>query len=216
MEIANRIMKYNNHVRFMYPLLKDKSINRKCKLIIYNTILKPIIMYGSECWSLTTRNESKIQAAEMRVLRTVKGVTRRHRIRSTAIRAELEVETLLDTIEKKRLQWYRYSMRMSDRRYPKKAFLWTPEWKRPIGRPRKDGSKEDNGQWYGGEQHYMMWMQKDCMMIGWGGDNSYVKTKYIHQYPYGLPYTINIIRYNRTSNSPAGPKGIDGKSREGR
>ena len=32
-EFDNRIMKYINNVRFMYPLLKDKSINRKCKLI---------------------------------------------------------------------------------------------------------------------------------------------------------------------------------------
>ena len=76
MEIDNRIMKYNNSARFMYPLQKDESINRKCKLIIYNTILKQIIMYGSDCWSLATRTESKIQAAEMRVLRTVKGVIR--------------------------------------------------------------------------------------------------------------------------------------------
>ena len=99
MEIDNRIIKYNINVRFMHPLLKDKNINRNCKLIIYNTILKPIVLHGSECWSLTTRTESKIQAAEMRVLRTIKGVTRRDRIRNTAIRAELKVEPLLDTIE---------------------------------------------------------------------------------------------------------------------
>ena len=103
MEIDNRIKKYNNNVRLMYPLLRDKNINRNCKLIIYNTILKPIVMYGSECWSLTTRTESKIQAAEMRVLRTIKGVTRRDRIRNTAIRAELKMEPLLDTIEKRSL-----------------------------------------------------------------------------------------------------------------
>ena len=73
----------------------------------------------------------------MRVLRTINGVTRRNRIRNTAIQAELKVELLLDTIEKKRLQWYGHIMRMSDRRYPKKAILWTPQGKRPVGRPRK-------------------------------------------------------------------------------
>ena len=100
MEIDKRIMKYDNKVRLVYPLLKDKNINRNCKLIIYNTILKSIVLYGSECWSLTTRTESKIQAAEMRILRTIKGVTRKDRIRNIAIRAELKVEPLLDTIEK--------------------------------------------------------------------------------------------------------------------
>ena len=103
-------MKYNNYVRLTYPLLKDKSINRQCRLIIDTTILKPIIMYGSEYWPLTTgtesRPESKIQAAEMHVLRTIKGVTRMDRIRNTAIGAELKMEPLSDTIKKRSLQWY--------------------------------------------------------------------------------------------------------------
>ena len=73
----------------------------------------------------------------MCILRTIKGVTRRDRIRNTAIRAELKVESLLDTIEKRSLQWYGHVMRTSDRRYPKKALLWTPHRKRPVGRPRE-------------------------------------------------------------------------------
>ena len=100
-------------------------------------MLKSITMYGSDCWSLATRTESKIQAAEMRVLRTIKRVIRTDRITKTAIRAELKVEPLSDTIEKRSLQWHGYIMRMSDRRYPKKAFLWTPQGKRSVGRPRK-------------------------------------------------------------------------------
>ena len=86
-------------------------------------MLKPIVPYGSECWSLTTRTESKIKAAEMRVLRNLKGVTRRDRIRNTAITAELKVDPLLGTIEKRRLQWYGHVMRMSDRTYPKTALF---------------------------------------------------------------------------------------------
>ena len=104
MEIDNRNKKYNNTVRLMYPLLKGKNINMKCKLIIYNTILKSIITYGSECWSPTTRTEPKIRAADTRVPRTIEVITRKERIRNTAIRAELKVEPFLDTIEKRSLQ----------------------------------------------------------------------------------------------------------------
>ena len=74
----------------------------------------------------------------MRVFRTLKGVTRRDRIRNTTIRTELKVEPLLDTIEKRSLQWYGHVMRMSDRGYPKGAFLWTPQGKRRITGIGKD------------------------------------------------------------------------------
>jgi hypothetical protein len=34
------------------------------------------LLYGSECWTMRKRDTQKIQAAEMRFLRSVKGCTR--------------------------------------------------------------------------------------------------------------------------------------------
>ena len=99
-EINQRIASYNKNVNMLYLLLKDQSVPRESKTIIYNAILKPVILYGSETWSLTSRTESKIQATEMRVLRLIKRVTRRDRCRNTSIRAEVRVEPLLWSIEK--------------------------------------------------------------------------------------------------------------------
>ena len=70
----------------LYPVLRDEFVPRKCTVPVYETVLKPIIMYGSETWSLTTRTESQLQTAEMRVLRLIVGVTRRERIRNIDIR----------------------------------------------------------------------------------------------------------------------------------
>ena len=136
-EINNRIAKHNSNVGLMYPLLRDVNIPRECKITIYHTILKPILLYGSEVWSLTTRTEPKLQAAEMRVLRTIKGVTRKDRIRNTTIRAELHVPPLLEEIERTRLRWYGYVMRMKEDKKPKRYLMWKPEGKRPVGWPRK-------------------------------------------------------------------------------
>ena len=47
-DIHNRIAKYNRNVSMMYPLLEDRFVPRECKVVIYKTILKPILMYGSE------------------------------------------------------------------------------------------------------------------------------------------------------------------------
>ena len=89
MEINTRIAKYNSNTALLYPLLNDEFIPRKSKLIIYQSILKQILLYGAEVWSLTSKTESSLQAAEMRVLRTIVGVTRRDRIRNATIREKL-------------------------------------------------------------------------------------------------------------------------------
>ena len=136
-EINNRISKYNSNVGMMYPLLKDKHVPRDCKIIIYRTILKPLLLYGSEVWSLTSKTESRLQAAEMRVLRLIKGVTRRDRIRNTQIRKDLNIVPLLEDIERSKLRWYGHVMRMNDESKPKKYLEWRPPGKRPVGRPRK-------------------------------------------------------------------------------
>ena len=136
-EINNRIAKYNQNVGMMYPLLKDKNIPRECKITVFQSILKPILLYGAEVWSLTAKTESKLQAAEMRVLRLIKGVTRKDKIRNTSIRADLNATPLLEEIERIKLRWYGHVMRMTEEKKPKKYLLWKPDGKRPVGRPRK-------------------------------------------------------------------------------
>ena len=107
-------MKYNKYVGMMYPLLKDKHIPRNCKIIIYKSVLKPILMYGSEIWSLTSKTESKLQVTEMRGLRLIKGVTRRDRMRNLDIRQEFKIVPLLEDIERSRLRWYGHVMSMDE------------------------------------------------------------------------------------------------------
>ena len=136
MELNNRINEYNTNINMLFPILKDKNVPTKCKTIIYTTILRPILTYGSEAWSLTTKTESQIQAAEMRVLRMIRGVTRLDKMRNTQIREDLHVISILKFVEKNKLRWYGHVKRMNNNRYPNKYLNWTPHGKRPVGRPR--------------------------------------------------------------------------------
>ena len=118
-EINELLLKYNNIFGMMYPLLKDRNVPRQSKIIMYKTILKPILLYGAEAWSLTNKTQSKLQAAEMRGLRLIKGVTRRDRCMNADIRKELGVGSILEDMERSKLRWYGHVMRMSDDRLPK-------------------------------------------------------------------------------------------------
>ena len=136
-EINHRITKYNNNLMALYPLLKDRHVPQNTKIIIHTTILRPILLYGSEVWTLTQRTKSKLQAAEMKVLRLIKGVTRWDRIRNEDIRRELRVTSINEVVERNRLRWYEQVMRMEEERLPRQSLEWIPQGRRSVGRPRR-------------------------------------------------------------------------------
>ena len=136
-EVNNRIAKFTRNLMALYPLMKEKEIPKDVKVCIYATVLRPVLLYGSETWTLTTKLKSRIQATEMRVLRLIYGVTRRDRIRNTNIRQTLKVESVLTIIERNQLRWYGHVQRMPDTRDTKRIHKWKPKRKRPTGRPRK-------------------------------------------------------------------------------
>jgi hypothetical protein len=52
-EINNRITLANRSYFGLVKILKAKDINRKYKVIIYKTLIKPVPMYGAEVWVLS-------------------------------------------------------------------------------------------------------------------------------------------------------------------
>jgi hypothetical protein len=61
---------------------------------------KNILLYGAETWSRSKREESKLQAVEMKFLRRIARKTRSGRIRSTCIRGQHKMEEIQNQIEK--------------------------------------------------------------------------------------------------------------------
>ncbi|KAI8515668.1 hypothetical protein Bbelb_064810 [Branchiostoma belcheri] len=144
-EINNRIAKFSKNTGALYPLLRDRNIPTEVRVHIYTSILKPILTYGCETWTLTERRRSILQAAEMRVLRLIYGVTKRDHIRNTTIRASLKVEPIINYVEKSQLRWFGHVKRMAATWGVKRILEWKPPGKRPLGRPRMrwtDGLKK--------------------------------------------------------------------------
>ena len=78
------------------------------------TILRPILLYGHESWILTKKMNSKMTAADMKVLRLVKGVTRRDRVRNADIYNEFKIKPIIETIQTDKLRWFGNMMRRDE------------------------------------------------------------------------------------------------------
>ena len=61
-------------------LYDRRKIPLRLKAKIYEPIIRPALMYGSECWAMKVTNKRKIATTEMRMLRGILGVSRRERI----------------------------------------------------------------------------------------------------------------------------------------
>ena len=61
-------------------------------IIIINLIIRPAMTYGSECWAVNKKDESKPNSAEMRTLGWASGKTRLDHIRNEDIRKEAHVK----------------------------------------------------------------------------------------------------------------------------
>jgi hypothetical protein len=106
----------------------------------YKVIARPTLLYGSETWTTTKRDVNRLEAAEMRFLRRVKGYTRLDIIRSEVIRKDLEISGIQDVRSKYKQNWINHLRRMDDTRLPKRAFNYKPLGRRIVDVPENDGN----------------------------------------------------------------------------
>ncbi|KAI8513514.1 hypothetical protein Bbelb_020870 [Branchiostoma belcheri] len=133
----------------------------RCLIVIYTGFVRPVLEYtcviwhpglttelsekiggvqkgslrlnhGSESWVLTKKDLSRLEADEMRVVKS-----RLDKIRNTHLRNMLGITSVVDDIERSALRWLGHVQRMNPDRIPKMAFDLKLKGKRPPGRPRK-------------------------------------------------------------------------------
>lgn len=112
-DITARITKFSQQAEALHPILRDKILSLEVKRTIFNTILKPILLYGSESWVLTKKDLSRLEAAEMRVARTMLGKSRLDKIRNTHRRNMLGKTSVADDSERSALRWLGHVQRMN-------------------------------------------------------------------------------------------------------
>jgi hypothetical protein len=95
----------------------------------------PTLLYGSECWTLTKRQKSRLEVSEMRFLRSVAGYRLIGHRRNEGIREELQIIDINLRIENYQIKWLQHLERMEQNRIPKLLLNYKPRGRRDQGRP---------------------------------------------------------------------------------
>jgi hypothetical protein len=72
-EIQTRIMAANRSYFGLQKHLKSQLSSRTTKIQLYKTLIRPVIMYGSECWTLSQLDQQMVDGFERKVLRKIYG-----------------------------------------------------------------------------------------------------------------------------------------------
>jgi len=114
-----------------------KKVRTETILKIYNTLVSPTFLYGSENWTLTALQRRRIEAAEMKLLRPLAGYTLYDHKTNNYIRHELRITGILDKIDEYRRNWLLHLQRTPQNRIPLKSYHYRPQGRRTIGRTKK-------------------------------------------------------------------------------
>jgi len=88
-----------------------KTLN-KTKIKLYNTLALPVLLYGSETWTIKVSDARRITAAEMKCMRRTAGYTWTDYKTNAQIAKELKITPMLDKLSAYKRSWIQHVNRL--------------------------------------------------------------------------------------------------------
>ena len=93
--------------------------------------------FGSEAWLLNKREEQRLEAAQIKFLRHLLGITKHDKEKNQRIREKTGTHSIVKEIKQYQEKWLQHVQRMDTNRIAKQALQYQPKGRRNTGRPRK-------------------------------------------------------------------------------
>jgi hypothetical protein len=138
--IKERIVMGNKAYYANRQLVNNSLISRNSKLQIYRTLVRPVVTYGSESWTLTAEEERALAVFERKILRKIYGPVKENELwrirRNDELEAIIKGENIVRLIKCQRIRWLGYIERMKDTKNPKNMLYGKLYATRRRGRPK--------------------------------------------------------------------------------
>ena len=121
-------------------LFRSRLLSRATRIILYKTLVRPVVSNGAEVWTLTKKEEQAVQIFERKIYRRIYGPKYGKGEWKSRKNRELEEmskgENKVKWIKEQRMNWLGHLEIMEEDRMPKKIFTQELEGTRRRGRPR--------------------------------------------------------------------------------
>jgi hypothetical protein len=111
---------------YILQVLKRRLISQSIKIRLYKTIIRPVMTYGAETWTLTSKMEKMLMTWVRKISRKIYGPTKENEQWRIKMNAELmtkyKAPDIVNVIKIQRLEWLGHLVRMNETRSVKKIF----------------------------------------------------------------------------------------------
>ena len=73
-------------------VMKNRGLGMNVKKVLYEKVVVPTVMYGSESWGMKVTERQKLNVLEMKCLRSMTGVSRLDRVRNEVVESKNRCE----------------------------------------------------------------------------------------------------------------------------
>jgi len=108
-------------------------MNKETKLRIHNITAKAALKFGSENWVLQKREEQRIEAAQMKFLRHLLGLTKLDKENNQRIKEKTGAQNVVKEIKQYQKKWLQHVQRMNTNRIPKQTLQYRPKRRKNTG-----------------------------------------------------------------------------------
>ena len=142
LEVSTRISAATRAFYGLRQLFCTRLLSRRTKLRLYSTMIRPVLTYGAETWSVTQTIEAKILRFENNTLKTICGpifdveLGRWRRRYAREVRQLTALPLVTDHIRSSRIRWLGHILRSGPERTTYNVFNEIMAGRRPRGRPR--------------------------------------------------------------------------------
>jgi hypothetical protein len=127
-------------------LFRSRLLSRATKILLYKTLIRPVVSYGVEAWTMTKKEEQALLIFERKIFRRIYSPKYENGEWKSRTNRELEEmneeENIVKWIKGQSISWLGHLERMEEDRMPKKIFTQKLEGTRRRGRPRKRWKEE--------------------------------------------------------------------------
>jgi hypothetical protein len=116
-------------------VFRPQEALKKTIIKLYNALAIPVLLCGSETWTIIARDGRRITAEEMKCMRRTAGYTWTDYKTNKQITKKLKITTILDKLLEYKRNWIKRVNTMPRNRLPKVMKHYSSTGRRDHGRP---------------------------------------------------------------------------------
>ena len=119
-EIDSRIGKaFTTFARLSARVWENPKLKISTKVAVYSSCVLTTLLYSSETWATTKKQEAKLNSFHFRCLRRILGISWIDKVTNEEVLRRTSLTTLPTILRRRRLRWLGHVSRMEDGRIPK-------------------------------------------------------------------------------------------------